>query len=184
MIKVTQLAHQLVARVLREGAVAVDATAGNGRDTLFLARMVGPGGHVYAFDIQEEALRRTAAALARENLDGRVTLIHAGHEYLSEYVKPPVSAVMFNLGYLPGGDHGIVTRRETTVPGLKAALALLSPGGLAALVLYPGHREGKAERGELLDYCRRLVPKEYAVVRILLPNQTNNPPESMIIYKH
>ena len=125
MIRITEIAQKQVAEVQREGDRAVDATAGNGWDTLFLARLVGPDGRVYAFDIQQAALDETAALLRKNKLLERVDLIHAGHEAMASYVKEPVAAVMFNLGYLPGGDHSIVTRPESTLRGLAAALQLL-----------------------------------------------------------
>jgi predicted O-methyltransferase YrrM len=183
MLKVTDLAHLLVSAVLKEGAIAVDATAGNGRDTLFLARLVGPGGRVYAFDLQEEALRRTAGVLDQENLRERVVLIHAGHQQMSDYVVEPVSAAVFNLGYLPGGDHNFATRADSTVAGLEAALNLLAPGGLAAMVVYPGHREGLAEKEALLAFCRKLNPSRYAVIFSEIINRIT-PPDLIAIQKY
>jgi len=161
----------------------VDATAGNGWDTLFLARLVGPDGRVYAFDIQQAALDETAALLRKNKLLERVDLIHAGHEAMASYVKEPVAAVMFNLGYLPGGDHSIVTRPESTLRGLAAALQLLKPGGLATLVLYPGHAEGKKEKEALLEYCCGLDASTFGVVHARLLNREKPPPELLLVKK-
>src|SRR5690606_3119323 len=102
-----------------QGMVAVDATAGNGYDTVFLAGRVGPTGRVYAFDIQEEALRETRARITEQGLADRVELIHAGHERLLEYVNGPINAMVFNLGYRPRGDKRVITRPETTIEALK-----------------------------------------------------------------
>lgn len=184
MIKITKLTHRLVAPALRDGDTAVDATAGNGRDTLFLARLVGPQGRVYAFDVQEKALRRTAAALERENLRSRVVLIQAGHERMADYVENTAAVVMFNLGYLPGGGREITTRYETTVSALVQASSLLSHGGLISLVLYPGYPGGKTEREALVEFCDRLSPRCYTVYRLSSVNRRKAPPELILINKH
>ncbi|MCL6545959.1 MAG: class I SAM-dependent methyltransferase, partial [Bryobacteraceae bacterium] len=134
----------LVSERVKRGSVVVDATAGKGNDTLFLARLVGRHGKVYAFDIQDGALARTFSLLERHGLAGRVELVYAGHERLLEFVREPVDAVMYNLGYLPGGDQAIVTKPETTLASLGAALEILRPGGRVSLVSY-GSVAGKLE---------------------------------------
>lgn len=151
-VSVLTLAQRLVAERLAPGGHAVDATAGGGVDTLFLARTAGPGGNVYAFDVQEAAIARTRERLAeaadRETL-AKVELIHAGHERMAELVpaavRGRVRAIMFNLGYLPGADPGVITVPETTLTALDAGLALLAPGGVLTAVLYPGHAGGETE---------------------------------------
>lgn len=183
MIRITELAREQVGRVLQSGALAVDATAGNGRDTLFLAGLVGPEGHVYAFDIQEMALRKTALLLNQNKLAERVTLIRAGHETMAAHIDAPVTAVMFNLGYLPGGDHSIVTRPESTCLALAASLKLLQAGGLITLVLYSGHPQGKKEKEAVLDYCRYLDGDLCGVVQVKLLNRSGDPPELVVIKK-
>ncbi len=182
-MKITEMAHLYIKTALQEGGVAVDATAGNGLDTLFLARQVGPGGRVYAFDIQEEALRRTSALLQRENLLERVKLIRVGHEQMSAHVTEAVSAVMFNLGYLPGGDHSMVTVKETTLTALKEALSLLQNGGVITVVAYPGHHGGKEELKALLDYCARLNSRAYRVAYTRYLNQAHQPPALIVVHK-
>ena len=181
MIKITELAHRQIAAVVAEGHVAVDATAGAGKDTLVLARLVGPGGRVYAFDIQQAALRRTEARLKESGLADRVELINDGHERMAEYVTCPVSAVVFNLGYLPGGDKNLVTVPDTTLAALRQALVLLRPGGLAALVTYPGHAAGKIEQERLIDLCRALNPHQYGVLMTTLLNREHEPPALLTI---
>lgn len=183
MIRITELAQQQIAQVLREGDVAVDATAGNGLDTLFLARLVGSRGHVYAFDIQQAALQKTAALLNRNGLVQRVTLIHAGHETMAAQISGPVAAVMFNLGYLPGGDHSIATRHESTRQGLVASLELLRRGGLITLVLYPGHPQGEKEKTAILDYCRELDSAACGVIHATLLNRSGASPELLVVKK-
>ncbi|MDG0808311.1 tRNA (mnm(5)s(2)U34)-methyltransferase [Cohnella rhizosphaerae] len=162
-LSVLTMAQRLAAERIAPGATVVDATAGGGVDTLFLARTVGPGGRVYAFDVQEAALARTkkrlleaaeadgGAALAL----GEVTLLHAGHEEMAAHVPAEahgrVGAVMFNLGYLPRGADAsavagpIITKPDTTLTALDAAIRLLAPGGIATIAVYPGHEGGQDE---------------------------------------
>lgn len=145
MPRQTELAHDAVRAVLRPGETAVDATAGNGHDTEFLARLVGPAGRVFAFDVQPAALDRTAARLRAAGL-GNVTLFCRDHAELAAAVPAGcagrVGAAMFNLGYLPGGDKSVITRPDSTRAALSAALGLLRPGGVLTVVAYPGHPGG------------------------------------------
>lgn len=183
MIRITELARERVERVLGNGDLAVDATAGKGRDTLFLARAVGPAGRVIAFDIQRQALAETASLLKQNNLAHRVSLVCGGHETMAAHVDTPVAAVMFNLGYLPGGDHGIVTRPETTRRALASSLELLRPGGLITLVLYSGHPQGDQEKKAIVNYCRELDGALYSVVQVRLLNRRGAPPELLVVKK-
>lgn len=154
-------AHEMVARVLAAGDTAVDATVGNGHDTCALAERVGPEGRVYGFDIQTEAIHAAAQRLDVAGVLRRVVLVEQGHESLGEWfhdhapnVRP--RAVMFNLGYLPGGDRARSTQPETTLRALDAALDLLAPAGVVTVVLYPGHFGGRAEADAVLAWCRSL----------------------------
>ncbi len=181
--KVTDLAHYTVSMVIKEGDQVIDATAGNGHDTVFLAEKTGPTGHVYAFDIQEEALKVTAEKLKAKDLDRRVTLIRAGHEDIAQHVDGPVAAVMYNLGYLPGGSRQVKTGYKTTLRSFEQALTLLKPGGIVTLVLYPGHPEGRLEKEELLETCTKLPSPGYTVLHTVLVNQANEPPEMIVVQK-
>lgn len=167
MIRATDLAHRAVSGILKAGDWAVDATAGNGHDTVLLAECVGPTGRVFAFDVQQCALAETARWV--EGL-AQVTLVHAGHETLARHLaangpedgEARLAAVMFNLGYLPGADKTIVTRTETTLAALKQALDHLGTNGLVTLVLYPGHPGGAEEAAAVRYYAQRL-PEAFAV---------------------
>lgn len=145
----TELAKQRVAEVLCNGGLAVDATVGNGHDTLFLARQVGPAGHVWGFDVQPDALAAAATLLAEHGIADRVTLVHAGHQdmqaHLPAHAHGRLAAVMFNLGYLPGSDKQLTTGPDTTLAALVAAAANLAPGGLLSVLAYRGHPGGQAE---------------------------------------
>lgn len=158
MIRITELAHQRVGEVVRPGDVVVDATVGNGRDTLFLSRCVGGTGTVYGFDIQAEALEQGRARVASEGGGGgKLVLIHDSHANLEQHVADSIRAVMFNLGYLPGGDRSITTQIESTLDAIRQAWTLLQPGGLISVVCYRGH-PGGAEEAEAVWRCANKIP--------------------------
>jgi len=146
-----------VSSVVKRGDLAIDATAGNGHDTLLLARLVGPPGRVVAIDVQRDAIRSAAARLAEAGMAGRVSFVVGGHENLQDIVAhhertQEPACIMFNLGYLPGSDKRIVTRPDTTIAALTASLSLLGPGGLLTVVVYPAHRGGREESETVDDW--------------------------------
>jgi SAM-dependent methyltransferase len=157
------LSHFFLSQRLQPGDKAIDATCGNGQDTLLMARLVGEAGHVWAFDIQEDALCRTGELLAAEGVAGRVTLHHAGHERLRETVTERVKVVVFNLGYLPGGDHTLTTNAATTVAALQQSAELLLPGGIIVVALYTGQAGGVEEEEAVVRWGERLSPVAFNV---------------------
>ena len=160
LIATLGFANELVRRVLQPGDPALDGTAGNGHDTLFLARLVGPQGVVHAWDVQPLALANTRALLERYGQSAQVRLHLAGHERLAELLPPElqgrVRAAMFNLGFLPGADGAVITRPATTLAALDATLAVLAPGGLVTVVCYAGHPGGGEEAQAVADWCAGL----------------------------
>ena len=163
----TALAHALTARALAPGDLAVDATCGNGHDTLHLARHVGAGGTVVAIDIQAAALDETRRRLESEGMDdGRVRLVRDCHSAMGGHVSAGAAAVVvFNLGYLPGGDHAVTTRAETTPAALDAAAVALRPGGLLAVTCYPGHAEGAREADAVAAWLEAAAGRGAGVAR-------------------
>lgn len=145
----TAIAHHSWQPFLAPGDWALDATAGTGRDTLALAKAVQPGGHVFALDIQDTALRQTSQLLASQNLLHSVSLIRGNHADLHSIlpcaIRARLALVVFNLGYLPHGDHDLTTSLETTLPALHEALLLLRPGGALSVMAYRGHPAGARE---------------------------------------
>ena len=177
------LARDALQRAVAAGDTVVDATMGNGHDTLFLAEQVGPEGRVYAFDIQESAVASTRKLLEENHVSGRVTLLCRSHADLSECVPCPVAAVVFNLGWLPGGDHGITTLWESTRAAVTAALDLLRPGGILTVCAYPGHPEGDRERNMLVSFFSVLSNKHYNVLRQSFLNAGEGAPECFVVQK-
>lgn len=162
------LAHQFVKERINQGDTVIDATAGGGVDSLILAQLVGTTGQVYCFDIQQEALSQTEARInqARELNPSlaKVNYIQASHHLMDSYVTHKVKAIMFNLGYLPSGDHAIITLVETTIPALQSALSLLDKGGLITCMLYPGHPGGDIEAEEVLKWAETIPTTEAQVI--------------------
>jgi len=175
--------HEYARKVVREGDTVIDATCGNGYDTLFLAGLVGHTGKVYAFDIQREALGITRKRLMEKGMIHRCFLIPDGHENMHRYVSEPVRLVMFNLGYRPGGDHSICTKGETTFRAVRTALDLLVEGGLIVMVIYHGGDSGFEERDYLMKALPVLDPKKAAVMMTSFVNLPNNPPILVCIEK-
>lgn len=178
------LARDVLERAVQPGDTVIDATMGNGHDTLMLCGAVGPEGMVYAFDIQEAAVTETGKLLQAHGMSDRARLIRSGHEQLREYVKEPVRAAVFNLGWLPGGDHSVTTHWETTSRAVQAALELLQPGGVLVICAYPGHAEGDRERLELVRLLSGLNNREYNVLRQQFLNAGAGAPECFVIQKN
>jgi methylase of polypeptide subunit release factors len=183
VLKAVNMIRSIVQGVVSEGDLAVDATAGNGHDTLFLASLVGDGGLIYAFDNQQRALDITRERLRAHRLEQRVKLICDGHERMDKYVTDRVKAVVFNLGYLPGGDHGKTTQSGTTMVAVEKSLNLLLPGGICAIAVYRGHEEGQREDALLREYLTSLDPRIYISVWVAAANQRNNPPLVWLVQK-
>ena len=158
------LAAEILRAVLAPGDRAIDATMGNGHDTALLCSLVGPEGRIYAFDVQPAALEATRRRLAEEGLAGQAELFLLGHEHMREAVGEPVKAIVFNLGWLPGGDHRITTLTATTLPAIQQALALLLPMGVLVICVYPGHPEGEREQEMVTRLLSSLSPREYNVL--------------------
>ena len=178
------LAADYMRRTIRPGDTVVDATMGNGKDTLFLAELVGETGHVYAFDVQEEAVARTRERICEAGFAGRTTLLLCGHEAMAQHVPGGVRAIMFNLGWLPGAAHIVTTQTDTTLAAVNAAVSLLAPGGIVTVCIYPGHDEGKKELSALIDYASGLSVRMYNVAHHRFLNASAETPQLILIQRN
>ncbi len=174
-IDLLQLHKYFIRNHLHEGDIAVDYTMGNGHDTEFLSKTVGPTGHVYAFDIQEQALESTARHLQETGCPENYTLIRASHQFVKDYVHTPVKAGMFNLGWLPGGDKSVTTLRESTMPAIRAAIELMDTDAILNVAVYPGHAEGQTEGKMLLEKLAGYDKKKFCVSHFHLVNSPDAP---------
>lgn len=156
--KPTEIAGSWLREVIAEGDVVIDATAGNGYDTLFLAELVGDRGKVLAFDVQAAAIDSARERVEKSGFGGRVDFFLKSHAEMAMHAdEGSVAAVMFNLGYLPGADHGIATGGDTIV-ALDAAARLLRKGGALSVVCYPGHEGGDSE-AEIVEKWMAALPE-------------------------
>ena len=175
MIDLLDLQKHFILTHLKEGDVAVDFTMGNGHDTEFLSKTVGERGHVYAFDVQKQALDSTSAHLKEVGCPENYTLILDSHHNVKNYVKTPIKAGMFNLGYLPGSDKSITTMRETTLPAIEAAIELMDRDAIILVAVYPGHAEGEAEGKLVCEYLSSLSRFKVCVTRVQIINSPTSP---------
>ncbi len=187
LTKTTGIAMYMTAGYLNEGDLAVDATCGNGHDTLSLALAVGKSGSVLALDLQKKAVLATEELLTLHGVENVIVkqenFVNIKEAAQREFPGRQPSAVIFNLGYLPGGDKSFTTKKEDTLAAAKAALELVRPGGIITLVLYSGHAEGAEEKAELLTMARELPADRYHAVYTSLLNQKKDPPEVLFITK-
>lgn len=187
LLRVTAFAGELLKSVIAPGDTVVDATAGTGQDTLLLAQCTGTNGCVYAFDIQEKALEQTRERLDNKGIQSGVTLICQSHERMADVLKTQgvgnetVKAIVFNLGYLPGGDQSLVTLASTTIKALEGALTLLAPKGMITVCLYPGHSEGNQEAEAVIRWCEGLE-KPYVAHHFQTLNR-KSPPSLIIVQR-
>lgn len=181
--KMTEIVHELFDEFVHEGDTVIDATMGNGNDTLKLCQRVGTHGKVYSFDIQEAALEHTKALLIKNGVYERATLILNSHDQIFKYVTEPVQAFVFNLGYLPEGDKSVITKKDTTADALKQCLNLLKPRGLGIVLAYYGHEGGLEEKNFVDKLLMELPPKKYDVLMVKNHNRAHTPPILYMIKK-
>ncbi len=174
-----KLSHEYIKSRLCPSDTAVDATAGKGRDTLLLSSLCS---HVFAFDIQKEALSQTESLL-NENGRTNVTLIHDSHHNMKKYVSS-ASCVVFNFGFLPGGDHKIYSSPETSIPAISAALDILTENGFVSICSYYGGDTGFEEVNAILKFLKTLDSKKYTVMLHSFYNRPNCPPIFIVIEKN
>lgn len=187
LIHNTNITKALLKQKIKNGNVVVDATMGNGNDTLFLCQHVLPEGKVYAFDIQEIAIKKTLQLLKDHqfvpDIGSNIHCIKDSHENFKIYISEPVDIFMYNLGYLPGSDHSISTNPETTIKSLKSALSLLKVGGLISIIVYYAHPGGTQEKQALEFFLEILSNQRYKIFQGTMPYNDHCPPIIYIIEK-
>jgi len=183
-ISVTEWLHHFIGLQVQKGDLCIDATMGNGGDTVLLSRLAGEEGKVLAFDIQEIALERTKARLVREDCPFNYELLPVSHEKMAQFAKEgTVSCITFNLGYLPGGDHRKATRADTSQRAISEGLKLLKKGGLMTVCLYSGGDTGFEEKDRILKYLEQLPGDSFLVISSEYRNRPNHPPTPVLIIR-
>ncbi|WP_413627420.1 class I SAM-dependent methyltransferase [Fructilactobacillus vespulae] len=175
--------HTLLKQTINPGDTVIDATAGKGNDTLFLANLVGNHGHVYSFDIQKQATDMTSALINKNGCTNQTTVITDGHENVDQYVADEINGAIFNLGYLPTGNHEIITQPQTTISAVQKILNRLAKNGIIILVVYYGHPGGTTEKDQLTKFVENLDQHQFQVLKYQFINQINEPPILIAIQK-
>lgn len=184
MIPLTEIAQTLVRSTLKSGDIAIDATAGNGFDTQFLAESVGPTGMVYGFDIQLAAIQATSRRLAEACLNN-VQLLQRDHAEMRSAIPLEfhgrISAIMWNLGYLPGGDKQLTTTLQSTLAAIQSGIALLADGGIMTIIAYTGHPGGLEETAAVEALLKGLNPNEYQFTEPSPASNRTSPPRLFVV---
>jgi methylase of polypeptide subunit release factors len=175
---ILETAHLLLSSLISKKDVVVDATMGNGHDTVYLA---GLAQHVYAFDIQEKALYETQKKVNEQELKN-VSLILDSHQYILNHVNE-FKGVIFNLGYLPNGNKEITTKSDVTLETLHLLIPHMKISDFIMLVIYIGHPQGFIESKAIEAYLKTLDNSTYKILRVDMPYQNNQPPYINLITK-
>lgn len=174
------ITRDLIDRYVKDGDIVLDATVGNGNDTILLAEKVGISGRVYGFDIQKIAINNTISLLESKNLNENVILINKDHFKIDKYIDENLNFIIYNLGYLPKGDKSIKTKASTSIGSIEKSLNLLDYNGLLIITVYTGHAGGLEEKIAIENLIINLNQKNFTVLKYEFINQKNNPP---IVYK-
>ncbi len=178
------LVHDTLARFIQPGYFCIDATAGNGRDTVFLCELTGSSGRVLAFDIQEEAVRRSRERLDDGGWSDVARVVCDSHANMQCYAEPgSVDCIVFNLGWLPGGDHSIFTHADSTIAAIEAGMKLLRKGGLMCVSMYYGGASGYEERDALMEYWKTIDSNHFTVLVTQFANRSGDPPIPVFLIK-
>ena len=178
------LVHDVLTDFVQPGAFCIDATAGNGRDTCFLCSLTGKQGKVLAFDIQQEAVNRSRDRLRQEGWSETAMVYCDSHANMAQYAQPEsVDCIVFNLGWLPGGDHSIFTHADSTITAIEAGMTLLRKGGLMCVSMYYGGASGYEERDALMAYWQTIDPTRFTVLVTQFANRTGDPPIPVFLIK-
>jgi len=187
-ISLLNTAHDLLSDILKPGDITIDATVGNGHDTLFLAGQITPSGQVFGFDIQQQAIDSARDKLQHNALSDCLTLFHSSHLEMAEkipaHLHGNIKAIMFNLGYLPGGDKSLITQATSTLTALNIACQLLTTNGVITVLAYPGHPGGDRETGLIKDWCGQLNAEQFAVSTLYSTEPKDSAPRLFVIRKH
>jgi len=183
-IPLVEQAQHRVGSFLKAGDVAIDATMGNGFDTVFLAETLANIGQVYAFDVQQQALEATSIRLKSKALKNYY-LIHDSHEKVLDYLEKDsvnnIRCVMFNLGYLPSSDKAHQTSIDSTLKALDSCLSILGSPGIISVIAYTGHPGGREETEAVKAWAKSLNKADYSIAIEIPQTLKSSPPELIFI---
>ncbi|WP_175615149.1 tRNA (mnm(5)s(2)U34)-methyltransferase [Piscibacillus halophilus] len=186
MKQIIPFAHDLLSQSVTKGSVVVDATLGNGHDSLFLSRLVGEHGNVYSFDVQQEAIDQSDKLFNEQGIHN-VTSILTGHENAKDQLTKrgihEIDGCIFNLGFLPGSDHSVTTSSYTTIEAINQIFSLLKPERYIVIVVYPGHEEGRIEKEKLITFLKSFPAKRADIAQYRMVNRSDKAPFVVALYK-
>lgn len=178
------IVHKILKMHIKPGDFCIDATCGNGHDSVYLCELCGKSGKLISIDIQEDAVTATKKALAENGFENMCDVVCSSHSKIDKFAKPnSVDCIVFNFGWLPGGNHEIFTRAESSIPAIEKSLDILKPGGLLSLCVYYGRNNGYSERDAILDFVKNLDVAKYNVIKCDFMNRANDPPFPIFIVK-
>lgn len=178
------ISRRVILSCVKEGDICIDATAGRGNDTVFMAELAGKSGRVTALDIQQEAVDSTAALINERGFSDRAAVYLDSHENIDKYAEPlSVSCITFNLGWLPGGDHSVHTNKDSSIEALKKSMGLLKVGGVISLIIYYGRDTGFEEKEAVLEFVKKIDSRQFSVVTAEFSNRPNCPPIPVFIIR-
>lgn len=148
--------HNLIDSYIKKNDIVIDATVGNGNDTLYLCNIV-KNGKVFGFDIQSNAIKNTKTLLDKNNCNNYELFLqsHSNMSNVLDSYLGKISLVLFNLGYLPCGDKSITTNFESTIKAIDESIKLIHNMGMILVVIYPGHDNGHLESIKIHEYLDR-----------------------------
>ena len=186
-ISLLNMAHNAIKEHVKLNDIVIDATLGNGHDTLFLTQQVGPLGLVFGFDIQQSAIESTIERIKIHSHLDCLRLFHTSHENMTDKIPQQfhgkISAIMFNLGYLPGGDKSIITSSDSTLNTLNTACSLISDRGIITVLAYPGHKGGDVETTNIKTWCEQLNKNHFHIEIITSTVANETAPMLFVIRK-
>ena len=171
-----QIAHDYWKKLLISTDNVIDATCGNGKDSLFLANLVKKG-RLFCYDIQKESIDKTTSFLKENSINlEKVTFFNDSHETFSKIPHlSKIKLIIYNLGYLPGGDKTITTKKKSTLSSIKEALELIIPLGAISISIYSGHKEGAVEKTAIFKLLEALDKKKFIIATHQWETKNNAP---------
>ena len=160
-MKITSLAHEYWSKIVSPGDRVIDATCGNGMDMLALSKLLDGQGELIGYDIQKEAIQKSEALLKKSLTHDQFQIIAFHHQSHETFLEKSAKLIVYNLGYLPGGDKSITTQTETTLQSFQSACDVILPGGTISVMCYVGHEEGKREEGAIREFVQALPPDQW-----------------------
>lgn len=183
------LAHGYWSKLLVKDDIVIDATCGNGHDTLVLCKLLQhvDGGILHAIDLQPIAIKNTQALLQTAFHGSIPTFVsfhqHCHSRFPEALTEASVKLIIYNLGYLPGGDKTATSQQDTTLTSVSEALKLLVSGGCVSITCYPGHPEGAREEAALLEFAQSLPPQAWSCCHHRWLNRKQSPSLLLITKK-